>query len=200
MEDVPIRISFRDVPASAAWRHHEARDGFEAVFLQADSSGYRLLGHTAAVEAGQPWVVHYVISLDEGWTTRSARVFSRSATGNHEVSLEADGAGRWQVNGFAVPELDGCLDVDLESSACTNAIPVHRLGLAVGESADAPAAYVRVLDLRVERLEQQYARIGDDGTRQRYAYDAPGFDFESLLVYDQAGLVLEYPGIASRVL
>jgi hypothetical protein len=200
MEDGPIGISFGEIPASAAWRHQEAREGFEAVFLEADGSGYRFRGHTAAVEGGQPWVVHYVITLDERWTTKTARVFSWSATGDHEVSLEADGSGRWQVNGRAVPELDGCVDVDLESSACTNAIPVHRLGLAVGESADAPAAYVRVLDLRVERLEQHYARADDDGTLQRYAYRAPAFDFSSFLVYDQAGLVLEYPGIASRVL
>jgi hypothetical protein len=65
MEDGPIGISFGEVPASAAWRHHEAREGFEAVFLQADRSGYRLHGHTDAVEGGQPWVVHYVISLDD---------------------------------------------------------------------------------------------------------------------------------------
>jgi hypothetical protein len=116
------------------------------------------------------------------------------------VFLEADGSGRWHVNGGAVSELDGCLDVDLESSACTNTIPVRRLGLAVGQSAEAPAAYVRALDLQVERLEQRYARVVDDGSHQRYDYHAPAFDFESCLVCDGAGLVLQYPGIASRAL
>lgn len=33
---------------------------------------------------------------------------------------------------------------------------------------------------------------------QRYQYTAPGFGFESELVYDEYGLVLEYPGIAVR--
>ena len=37
-------------------------------------------------------------------------------------------------------KLDGCIDVDLKSSCCTNTIPVHRLQLGVGQSADAPAA------------------------------------------------------------
>jgi uncharacterized protein len=200
MEDGRISMSFREVPASAAWRHREAREGFESVFLRADSSGYRLDGHTAAVEEGAAWVVHYEISLDERWITRTARVFGWSPTGEHEVSLEADGSGRWQANGSAVRELDGCIDVDLESSSCTNTIPVHRLRLAVGQSAEAPAAYVRALDLRVERLEQRYTRVDDDGTHQRYDYRSPAFDFESCLVCDEAGLVLEYPGIASRVL
>src|SRR3954453_15836540 len=44
--------------------------------------------------------------------------------------------------GRAPPPLDACLDVDLESSAMTNALPVHRLNLATGERAQAPAAYV----------------------------------------------------------
>ena len=70
----------------------------------------------------------------------------------------------------------------------------------VGARADAPAVYVRALDLRVERLEQEYLRIADDGDRRRFDYRSPGFDFACELVYDAAGLVLEYPGIATRVL
>jgi hypothetical protein len=112
--------------------------------------------------------------------------------------LEVDQTGRWLVDGDPAPHLDGCRDVDLESSAMTNALPVHRLGLAAAEQADAPAAYVRALDLSVERLEQTYRRIGDEGARQRYDYAAPAFDFTSRLVYDESGLVLDYPGVARR--
>jgi hypothetical protein len=104
-----------------------------------------------------------------------------------------DGSGRWRVNGAAAPALDGCLDLDLESSAMTNALPVHRLQLEVGEHAEAPAAYVRAVDLTVERLEQRYVRLDDDGGRQRYRYSAPRFRFECELVYDEHGLVLDYP-------
>jgi len=192
-------MAFSDLPTSAAWRHHEVRQGFESVFARADRSGYRFDGHTAAVEDDRVWVVRYTLSLDERWITRTARVWGWSASGEHELQLEGDGAGRWEVNGTAVPELGGCLDVDLESSACTNAIPVHRLSLRVGESVEAPAVYVRADGLRVERLEQEYLRMDDNGTRQRYRYSAPGFGFECCLVYDASGLVLRYPGIATRV-
>lgn len=94
--------------------------------------------------------------------------------------------------------LDGCLDVDLESSSLTNALPVHRLGLEVGQGADAPAVWVRALELGVERLEQHYVRLEDDGSRQRYRYSAPDFGFECQLSFDEFGLVLDYPGIAVR--
>ncbi len=191
-------MSFRDPPQFAAWRHRDARDGFEVVFLDADRDGYRLEGETTAVEEGEAWYVQYLIALDASWSTRSAWVSGRSTSGAHELTLEADGAGRWRINGRDEPRLDGCLDVDLESSALTNAFPVHRLGLGIGEEADAPAAYVRALDLRVERLEQRYRRLGNDGNRERYHYKAPRFGFECELLYDEFGLVLDYPGIAVR--
>ena len=72
--------------------------------------------------------------------------------------------------------------------------------LEVGERADAPAAYVRLPDLRLVRLDQAYRRIEDDADRSRYEYEAPEFDTECVLVYDASGLVVDYPGIAARVL
>ena len=75
---------------------------------------------------------------------------------------------------------------------------MHRLALEVGDRADASAAYVRAADLSVERLDQAYARLDDDGDRRRYDYSSPRFDYEGELVYDRFGLVLVYPGIAER--
>jgi len=48
----------------------------------------------------------------------------------------------------------------------------------------APAAYVRALDLTVERLEQTYLRLPDNGSHQGYDYTAPVFDFACRLVYE----------------
>jgi hypothetical protein len=49
----------------------------------------------------------------------------------------------------------------------TNTLPVHRLDLPAGAQVAAPAAYVRALDLTVERLEQTYSRIADHGAHHR---------------------------------
>jgi uncharacterized protein len=144
--------------------------------------------------------VRFDVVVDDAWRTRSARIRTRTAHGCRGVTVEGDGDGRWLVDGRPAPELDGCLDVDLEASAATNAFPVARLGLVVGEAADAPAAYVRLHDPAVERLEQRYARIADDGDRRRFHYAAPAFAFEAMLAYDAAGLVVDYPGIAVRAL
>jgi len=80
----------------------------------------------------------------------------------------------------------------------TNALPVRRMGLPVGAGTAAPAAYIRAVGLEVERLEQTYLRATGEATRQRYDYAAPAFGFSARLIYDQSGLVLDYPGIAVR--
>jgi uncharacterized protein len=188
-----------DVPASAAWRHLEARVGFEVVFLRREPDGYHVEGHSTAVEDGVAWGIRYAITVDPSWRTRTAHVVSLSELGTLEVRLEAEENGGWRVDGSPAPHLRGCPDVDLEASAFTNAFPVHRLGLDVGQRADAPAAYVRAPSMEVERLEQNYARLPDEGRRARYDYASPSFDYRAELVYDEFGLVVEYPGIAVRV-
>jgi hypothetical protein len=182
----------------AAWEHRGARQGFEVAFFDDPSAG-RLVGCTTAIESDEAFVVEYDIVLDAQWYTRSARVVSRSSGGRSTAIIEADGQGRWTVNGSSARHLDGCLDIDLESSALTNAFPVRRLHLAPGDEADAPAAYVRALDSSVGRLEQRYRRLDDEGSRSRYDYHSSTFDFRCDLTYDGSGLVVDYPGIARRV-
>jgi uncharacterized protein len=191
-------MSFRPPPATACWQHRGARSGFEVAYFTAREGGWRIDGTTAAIEDAQTWVVTYRIDVDATWVTRSARIIARTAAGTRETLLESDGAGRWLVGSSPAPYLDGCLDVDLESSAMTNTLPVHRLDLRPGDRADAPAAYVRALTLTADRLDQVYARVPDEAARQRYDYAAPAFGFTARLVYDDSGLVADYPGIAMR--
>jgi hypothetical protein len=196
-----VTVAFDELPLSAAWRHEESREGHEVAFFTNVTGGVRLAGFTAAVEDGEAWVVGYDIVVDETWRTTSARVWTRSRSGEREVTIQSVGSGRWSIDGEPAAHLDGCVDIDLESSACTNTLPVHRLALDVGEAGESPAVYVRALDLDVERLEQRYRRVADDGTSRRtFHYAVPRFDYDDHLVYDSHGLVLHYPDIATRLL
>jgi len=181
---------FRALPAFAAWRFVDAVDGFEVLYARPGL----LRGHTSAVEDGQAYAVRYEIELDERWRTREARVWSDTVDGPHAVVLRSDGEGSWTVDGAPAPQLDGLVDVDLEASACTNTLPVHRLDLPKGDVVAAPAAYVRALDLSVRRLDQTYERLDD----RRFAYTSEGGSFEAVLTYDDSGLIADYPGIAVR--
>ncbi len=144
------------------------------------------------------WAVRYAITLDDRWQTMAAHIHGRSVGGERTRHLERAGSGRWLVDGELRPDLDGCLDVDLESSACTNTAALHRLALAVGAAADAPAVYVRAEDLSVRRLEQRYQRLDDDGVHQVHDYLSPAFDTHCHLRFDRSGLAVDYPGLARQ--
>ena len=178
-----------DMPEFAAWRFVDGVDGFEVVY----PTRGRLRGHTSAVEDGRPYAVGYEIELDERWRTRRARVWADTLDRTGEIVLASDGDGSWTLDGVPAPHLDGLFDVDLEASACTNTLPVHRMPFPLGEVVRAAAVYVRALDLSVTRLEQTYRRID----AHRFAYTSEA-DFRAVLEYDAAGLIVDYPGVARR--
>ena len=171
--------------------------GFEVAAFVPCRDGYRVHGATSAVDDGAVWHVEYDIVLDAAWTTRRVRIASWSPAGRRTVALDHEDAGSWSVNGRLTPDLDDCLDVDLESSVLTNAFPVHRQRSEPGSSWSAPAAYVRAADLTIGRLDQRYTYLVSD-ERHRYAYEAPALEFRCQIDYDACGLVLHYPGIAVR--
>jgi hypothetical protein len=192
-------VSFSALPHTAAWRHIDARDGFESVVFREAASGYVIDGHTAAVENGEPWAVHYTLDVDDEWCTQQCLVRSWSALGALETLVTRDPAGHWRVDGVLVPELEGCFDVDLEASACTNLLPIRRARTTVGKPMDAPAAYVRAPGLEIERLEQTYVRLASDDDLVHFEYRAPRFSYDDELEFAADGLVKAYPGIATRL-
>ncbi|MWV50730.1 hypothetical protein GRS96_15770 [Rathayibacter sp. VKM Ac-2803] len=186
------------LPAGASWDHRGVRAGFEIAFFEVVSAGHRVIGHTTARESSALWSVGYDVTVDPSWRTVAVQVVNLSVHGRGELILTRDSTGRWAANGEARPDLDGCLDVDLESSAVTNTLPLHRLDLVEGVGVDVPAAFVRADDLRVERLEQRYTLIEAGSGHLLFHYESSTFDFACDLRYDGSGLVIEYPGIANR--
>lgn len=164
------------------------------LFHRQHAGGHLLRGHTTAVEAGTAWSVGYDVETDPSWGTRRVRAVARTASGDLVRELERHD-GVWLVDGVPRLELDGCLDIDFESSSVTNLLPIRRLRLPPGVTESVPAVFVRADDLRVERLEQTYTRL-EDG---RFAYTSSTFDFACELEYDASGLILSYPGIAERI-
>lgn len=205
--------SFIALPERVSWRHVGRRGGLEhATLSRRPGGGLRAVGRTVATEPAEPsWTVHYALDLDADGRTVRAVIDAHDGTRASRVALVHDGHGRWEVDGRPRPDLDGCFDVDLEASALTNAFPIWRLRLAFGESAEAPAAWVRAGDATVERLPQTYVRARDVPARarvgttavgiplHRFSYDAPTQDFTAEITYDAAGLVVDYPQIAHRI-
>ncbi|GAA1711865.1 putative glycolipid-binding domain-containing protein [Isoptericola hypogeus] len=166
--------------------------------LEADSVEHLDLGirddrlrARSVVDLG-PERVEYAMDLGADWTFRALRVWS-SAGNEVDVSRDADGA--WRVDGEALPALAGAVDVDLAFSPFTNTLPIRRLDLAVGASAEIVAAYVAAPSLDVGPDPQRYTRLAAD----RYLYESLDGDFRREITVDDDGFVVDYPGLFARV-
>jgi uncharacterized protein len=191
---------FANLPPFATFTHTEVRDGFESVCfraLHAPGEGFLLEGGTAAIEDGIPWSVQYRVAVDENWRTTRAEATGISPSGHHQLAAEVRD-GRWWINNTERPDLDGCVDIDFETSLVTNTLAVHRIDLASTIPIKVPAAFVRADDLRVERIEQTYLCVERNEDRTVFDYTSTTFAFACQLVFDASGLVTDYPGIGRR--
>ena len=170
----------------------------EAVHLTATRDGYRWDGRTIGIEDGVARALDYAITVDRAWRTRSATLNLRSPVGVRTCAIQRDDDSGWLVDGRAIAGLDDCLDIDLEWSACTNTLALHRLDPAIDVLTPACALYVRA-DLSIERLVQTYTRRASHGEEIPYDYRSPAFGTECRIRCDTAGLVIDYPEIARRV-
>ena len=157
----------------------------ERFIVSATNGGFEFSGLILQAHDDAPYVVRYLIAVDESWRTRSAEVELEDG-GRREVRLTSDTGGHWSRDGQPVLDLDGCIDADLEWSPSTNTLPIRRLGLEVGESRAVTAAWLRFPSLQVQRLDQSYERLAE--TRYRYRSGL----FTADLAVDDDGLVLQY--------
>lgn len=173
--------------------------GLEHCVCLEDSDGLTLEGVVVTTQDGLHGG-HYRVRTDAAFRTREVRV---DHVGGPSLYVAADGEGHWRdlIGDRALPELNGCLDVDIRMTPATNTLPIRRLKLKAEEISDIAVAYVPLPgqmagDFLPRRVEQRYTHLAPD-SRYRYEGLATGFTVE--LEVDEAGLVLDYPGVFRRV-
>lgn len=135
--------------------------------------------------------IRYAIDTDASWATRTVRV----ATDTKSLVLFSDGRGHWtEGDGRELGRLAGAIDVDLSATPLTNTLPIWRLGLGVGDSADIVAAFIAVPELTVTADPQRYTRLDE----RSYRYESRDSDFARDITIDDAGFVVDYPGLFRR--
>ena len=147
----------------------------------------------SVLEPAEPLFISYEVVCDDEWHTREARVLQVSAGEQRELQIEV-AAGEWTVNGKAMPELHGCLDIDLSATPSTNTLPLRRLKLQRGESLPVTAAWVRFPSLEIATLQQTYKRLDET----RYLYES-ATGFTAQIRVDASSVVFDYPGVWTRV-
>jgi uncharacterized protein len=172
--------------------------GLEHLRLVTSDGGVVASGLVIGLEAGRPFRIGYEVRCDGRWRVREVRV----ATPDSEqpvLELLTDGEGRWKKRGGEpVPELDGCIDVDISATPFTNTLPIRRLGLKPGEFEQLMVTYVRVPELLVGPERQRYGCLEDQTDSGHYRFEALPSGFTAELPVDADGLVIDYPGLFRR--
>jgi hypothetical protein len=194
-------------------------DGHRARWVRWDGAGDEELG---LVWENEGWTasgvvsaerVQYVLRLSPTWQVRQFLLFRDLP--EPDLWLATDGSGRWgEMNGAHRVELDGCRDLWLDVTPFTATLPIRRLPLHVGHTADITTVHVDVETLEVRPEHQRYTRLSE----RRWAFSrldpppesppapapspppsplpSPEVTFE----VDEHGLVLDLPGRFRRTL
>ena len=99
-----------------------------------------------------------MVRLSASWQVRQFLLFRD--LDEPDLWLATDGTARWgEMNGAHRVELDGCYDIDLPCTPFTNTLPIRRLPLHVGDSAELPVVTVDVETLEVRAETHRYMRL-----------------------------------------
>jgi hypothetical protein len=144
-------------------------------------------GWTASGTVGRERV-QYVIRLSPTWQVRQFLLFRD--LDEPDLWLATDGAARWgEMNGAHRVELDGCYDVDLACSPFPRTIPIRRLPLHTGHTADVPVVRIDVETLDVRAVPMRYTRV----ERHRWRVTDVSTGVTDEFDVDDHGLVVDLP-------
>jgi len=197
------------LPRAIAWQRTDTTGGEYVGFN--DRRG--LIGRGVTFSADPAvYSCRYELSTDDEWVSTRFEATAEGAGWLRTLRMER-AAGRWRVTtaeqgnlnavvrsapfpGSEEPgRLTDALDVDLYASPLTNTLPIRRLGLLgqpAGTTRTITAAWILLPSLAVLPLEQTYTVLAEGQLR----YSSNGFTAD--LDIDEDGLVVRYPGLATR--
>ncbi len=140
--------------------------------------------------SGQHGPSRYWLGTDASGVTNSVSVAVVADSKTPELALHRDTTGWHWPDGTLVPDSAAALDPDIACTALTNTLPIRRLGLGVGETAEIDVLYIPVPSLVPGVVRQRYNR-----TEQGYLYENLHSGFRAQLAVDSDGWVTDYPGV-----
>lgn len=138
--------------------------------------------------------IDYGIKTNQDWETLQVNIESRHTNGSQSMRLQSDGKGNWTNEGKTVDQFQGCTDIDITLTPLTNTLPIRRLRLTPNQFKEIKVLYFDPLKGEIRPVRQQYTCL----SRTKYRYENVPNDFESVIEVDEAGLVVDYPGLFVR--
>ncbi|MEI8240180.1 MAG: putative glycolipid-binding domain-containing protein [Actinomycetota bacterium] len=155
----------------------------DTVCIRWENEGFTVSG-TATRER-----VDYVLRLSSTWQVRQFILFRD--LDEPDLWLATDGAGRWgEMNGVHRTELDGCYDIHLGCTPFTATLPIRRLPLLDGHTAELPVVHIDTDTLEVVAVTLRYTRLDTHHWRIERADSDHVVEVE----VDKHGVVVDHPG------
>lgn len=176
------------------WRP-TTQNGFESLFFDEEQDALYVDSVVLGTEAGEAFRLHYRLWLNHQWQVASFRIghlpygteyrFFRDANNFwSRADLLGDDDGQWA----------DCTDLDISCTPFTNTLPIRRLKLEIGESAEIQVLYVNCPQIQLEVLRQKYERLSE----LQYRFTSLETDFTAIITVDEDGFVTDYPELFER--
>jgi uncharacterized protein len=177
---------------------NQADTGLEHFYLRHGEEEITADGLVIGVEENVAFRIRYQIRCDLRWRVR--KVVVKSLEENEQtLNFVSDGSGNWtNESGNPVSELQGCFDVDITATPFTNTLPIRRLRLTPGESAEIKVVYFRIPEMQVNVEPQRYTCLETSSTGGKYRFESLNDGFTAVIIVDADGLVEDYPELFKR--
>ena len=184
------------VTKTAVWQQWD-NIGLEYLELTEISSkdGIVIESNIIGFEEHIPFQMRYRLRCLENYQVFRVMI---TLSGHRHLDLARLSTGQWRGNNNEpLPLLDGCHDIDISATPFTNTLPIRRLDWQAGQSRSLDMVYIRIPELTIERVTQQYTCLEKSEHGSRFEYSQPGFS--AILPVDADGFVQNYPNLFRRL-
>ncbi|MGZ3609453.1 MAG: putative glycolipid-binding domain-containing protein [Ktedonobacteraceae bacterium] len=173
--------------------------GLEHLRLTQQDGGMLADSLIVGISNRMPFRLYYEITCDSSWNVKELDLMLLSGS-RKSLKIQADGHGHWFTStGGPIPSIDGCIDVDISATPFTNTLPIRRLKLNPGQSAELLVAYVLIPEVELMTDRQRYTCLELHTQGGLYKYESMESDFKAELPVDSDGLVIDYPGLFKSI-
>ena len=176
------------------WRPRDG-EGLEHLVFGREADDLVARSVVIGSRGGHDFGLDYTIVCDDAFRVRELHL---GTVEGGALFLVSDGKGSWRNHDDrALPEFDGCIDVDLAATPFTNTLPIRRIDWDAQPEgrAEIAALYLPLGSIAPVVDRQIYTRLGD----RRFRYEAADGTFSAEIDIDEDGFVADYPGLFVRV-